>query len=106
MTNEAIEKIKAAEKAAADLAADARKKAAEMRADAEKGAADAQKAATDKAAALLREAEENAAKKADGIIDSGVNSARVEATRMVADAAHNTDAASDEIIRGIFEKWQ
>ncbi len=106
MTNEALEKIRAAEKEAADLVAEARRKATEMRNNAEAGAAQAEDEAAKRAAEILKEAEDNAAKKADGIIDSGVTAARMEAKKMASDAAKNTDAAADEIIRGIFEKWQ
>ena len=106
MTIEAIEKIKAAENEAAELVANARKKASELRANAENDSAAAQKAAHDRAALIVRTAEEEAKKKADGIVEKGVASARSDAKKLVFDAALNTDDAAEEIIRGIFAKWQ
>ena len=106
MTNEAIEKIREAEKNASELIADAKKKASEIRAGAESGVADTEKALGEMCANSVREMTENAKKKSNRIIDDGVSAARIDAKRLVSEATKNCDAAADEIVRGIMEKWQ
>ena len=106
MTNEAIEKIKAAESAAASEVADAKRMAAEIRSKAIAGVEALERATEKKSAEYARAAEEKSLEKADGIITNGISAARLEAKKMLSDASRRTDEAVDEVIRGIFEKWQ
>ena len=106
MTNEAIEKIREAEKNASEIISGAKKKALEIRASAESGVADTEKALNDMCAQSVREMTESANKKSNRIIDDGTSAARIDAKRLVSEASKNCDAAAEEIVRGILKKWQ
>lgn len=106
MTNEAIEKIREAEKNAADTVANAKKKAAEIRAKAESDLSDTEKEMNAISTASIGEMTQKAQKKAARIIDDGISAARIDAKRLVSDAAKNTDSAADEIVRRIMNRWQ
>ena len=106
MANEAINTIRQAEADSAAVIADA---AARAR-DAEKAAAEKARQIALRARAdvdeVLRKSAEDAGKKADAVISEGVAKARADAKKAVALSDANMNAAVNEIIRGIFEKWQ
>ena len=106
LTNEAIEKIREAEKKAAETVAQAKTKAARIRAKAEADLADTEKELNAISAASIGEMTEKAKKKSARIVDDGESAARIEAKRLVAEAAKNTDRAAEEIVRRIIDRWQ
>ena len=106
LTNEAIEKIRLAESDAAKTVADAKKQASGIRSGALENVVEIEKKAEAECVRIAKEAGDTAKRKSDGIIDSGVNSARVEAKKLLSEAAPKIDEASEKIIRVIFEKWQ
>lgn len=106
VSNEAIEKIKAAEQSAADMIADAKKTAADIRMKADADAENAKVKAKSAAALLAKKSAEKASEQSENIINEGVDAARADAKRTVATAEANLDEASENIIRGIFAKWQ
>ena len=106
MANEAINTIRQAEADSAAVIADAAVRAR----DAEKAAAEKARQIALRARAdadeVIRRSAEEAGKKADAVIAEGVAKARADAKKAVALYDANMNAAVNEIIRGIFEKWQ
>ncbi len=106
MTNEAIDTIRKTEDEAEACIADARAEAAEKVRSAKLRADEILKEAEAAAAKIAASAEKTAADHADGVIAKGSENARNEAKKAVAAAEPKVEAAADEIIREIFEKWQ
>ena len=106
MADELMEKIRDAEAAAEEIAAEAEREAAAAVAAAKAYAADKLETAEKDVAALLQAAGEENRHRTDEKIDAGRDGARAEAKRLIAAADGNRRAALDKIIQEIFEKWQ
>ena len=106
MANEAIDMIRQAEAWAEETSAGAAaKRGAEEKAANERERQIVEEARA-RAQAEAKESAEEAGRKADAVVSDGVLAARGEAKKMIAAADGNMNAAVNEIVRGIFEKWQ
>jgi len=105
-TKEVMEKIRAAEAEAAEITAAAKQKAAQSIAAARAASADKIEEAQKKARQIAAIGEEESKRETDAHIDAAQKKARGQAKKIVAAAEENMHTAVNEIIRGIFEKWQ
>lgn len=106
MANDAINTIRQAEADSAAVIADAVARARDAEKSASEKARQIVENSRTEADALLRLAAKEAQDKADAVIADGVAKARADAKKAVAISDGNMNAAVNEIIRGIFEKWQ